>query len=247
MMLLLDVGNTSVKWVMLENTVMSPGGYFLYQDENFDVLAQAAWGELQAPGKIVVSNVAGSDLGEKLADWTQSHWGLTPVYARVADKAFGVSNAYARPTDLGVDRWAAMIGAHATTTGALCIIDCGTAVTLDFLAPGGIHKGGLILPGVAMLQRMLLNNTAGINLSNDPQFAAPFARGTADAVQGGALYTVAAAIDHIVVDMGVAAGTRPEVVITGGDAEQIQSLLSCSARHEPDLVLKGLAILAGDT
>jgi len=246
MMLLLDIGNTSVKWAILEDTAMSPSGCFLYQGEDLNALAQAAWGALQAPGKIVVSNVAGSDLGEKLAG-TQSRWGLTPVYVRVADKAFGVSNAYTRPTDLGVDRWAAMIGAHATTTGALCIIDCGTAVTLDFLAPGGIHKGGLILPGVAMLQHMLLNKTADINLSNDPQFAAPFARGTADAVQGGALYTVAAAIDHIVVDMGVAAGTRPEVMITGGDAEQIQSLLSCSARHEPDLVLKGLAILAGDT
>ena len=247
MMLLLDVGNTSVKWVILEDAVMSPGGCFQYQGEDFNALAQAAWGELQAPGKIVVSNVAGSDMGEKLADWARSHWGLTPVYVRVADKAFGVSNAYARPTDLGVDRWAAMIGAHASAAGALCIIDCGTAVTLDFLAAGGIHEGGLILPGVAMLQRMLLNNIADINLSNDPQFAAPFARGTADAVHGGAIYTVAAAIDHIVVDMGVAAGTRPEVIITGGDAEQIQPLLSCSARHEPDLVLKGLAILAGES
>ncbi len=94
-----------------------------------------------------------------------------------------------------------------------------------------------------MLERMLLNNTADIKLSNDSQFTSPFASGTGEAVHGGAIYMVAAAIDRIVADMGVAAGTRPEVVITGGDAGQIQSLLSASTRHEPQLVLNGLAIL----
>jgi type III pantothenate kinase len=245
MMLLLDIGNTSVKWAVRESGVMSPGGCFQHQGEDFKTLAQAAWGGLQVPEKIVVSNVAGSDMGDSLADWALNYWGLTPVFVRVTDKAFGVTNAYARPTDLGVDRWAALIGAHSSNSGALCIVDCGTAITLDFLAADGVHKGGVILPGVAMLERMLLKNTADISLSNDSQFAAPFATGTSDAVHGGATYMVAAAIDRIVTDMEVAAGTRPGVIITGGDAGRIQSLLSCSTRHAPDLVLKGLAILAG--
>ena len=247
MMLLLDIGNTSVKWAVQENGVMSPGGCFQHMGEDFRALAQAAWGDLQAPEKIVVSNVAGSDMGDSLADWVLNHWGLTPVFVRVADKAFGVTNAYARPVDLGVDRWAALIGAFSFASGALCIVDCGTAVTLDFLAADGVHRGGLILPGVDMLERMLLNNTADIKLSNDSQLSSPFASGTGEAVHGGAIYMVAAAIDRIVADMGVAAGTRPEVVITGGDAGQIQSLLSASTRHEPQLVLNGLAILAGES
>ena len=247
MMLLLDVGNSCVKWAVRENTEMSPVGCFQYQNKDFNALAQAAWGDLQAPEKIVVSNVAGSDMGNSLAGWTQEHWELAPVFVRVTDKAFGVTNAYARPVDLGVDRWAALIGAFSFASGALCIVDCGTAVTLDFLAADGVHRGGLILPGVDMLERMLLNNTADIKLSNDSQFTSPFASGTGEAVHGGAIYMVAAAIDRIVADMGVAAGTRPEVVITGGDAGQIQSLLSASTRHEPQLVLNGLAILAGES
>ena len=226
---------------------MSPGGCFRHQGEDFMALAQAAWSDLQAPERVVVSNVAGSDMGDRLTDWTLSHWGLTPVFVRVTDKAFGVTNAYARPTDLGVDRWAALIGAHSSSSGAVCIVDCGTAITLDFLTKDGIHNGGMILPGVDMLERMLLKNTADINVSNDPKFVTLFASGTGDAVHGGATYMVTAAIDRIVTDMGVAAGTRPEVIITGGDAEQIQSLLSTSTRHAPDLVLKGLAILAGES
>jgi len=229
MMLLLDVGNTSVKWAAREDAGMDPVGCFQYQNKDFNALAQAAWGDLQAPEKIVVSNVAGSDMGDRLAGWTLKHWGL------------------ARPVDLGVDRWAALIGAFSFASGALCIVDCGTAVTLDFLAADGVHRGGLIFPGVDMLERMLLNNTADIKLSNDSQFTSPFASGTGEAVHGGAIYMVAAAIDRIVADMGVAAGTRPEVVITGGDAGQIQSLLSASTRHEPQLVLNGLAILAGES
>jgi type III pantothenate kinase len=245
MMLLLDIGNTSVKWAIQVNGVMSPGGCFRHQGEDFNTLAQVAWGGLQAPEKIVVSNVAGRDMGDSLAGWAQNHWCTTPVFVRVTDQAFGVTNAYARPTDLGVDRWAALIGARSSCSGALCIVDCGTAVTLDFLAADGVHKGGVILPGVDMLERMLLKNTADINLSNVSQFAAPFASGTSDAVHSGATYMVTAAIDRIVTDMGVAAGVSPEVIITGGDAGKIQPLLSSSTRHDPDLVLKGLAILAG--
>ena len=247
MMLLLDVGNTSVKWAVRENAEMSPAGCFQHQNEDFRVLAQTAWASLPAPEKIMVSNVAGSDIGDRLTDWALNHWGLTPVFVRVTDKALGVTNAYARPADLGVDRWMALLGAHSSSSGALCIVDCGTAITLDFLAADGVHGGGLILPGVGMLERMLLDNTAGIKLSNNPQFATPFACGTDEAVHGGAIYMVAAAIDRIVADMGVESGTRPEVIITGGNAGQIQSLLSCSPRHEPSLVLKGLAIFAGET
>ena len=247
MKLLLDVGNSCVKWAVRENAEKGPVGYFQYQNEDFNTLAQAAWGDLQAPEKIVVSNVAGRDMGDSLAGWTLNHWGLAPVFVRVTDKAFGVTNAYARPADLGVDRWAALIGAFSFANGALCIVDCGTAVTLDFLDASGIHRGGLILPGVDMLERVLLNNTADIKLSDDSQFVTPFASGTGEAVHGGAIYMVAAAIDRIVSDMGVAAGTRPEVVITGGDAGQIQSLLPASTRHEPQLVLNGLAILAEES
>ena len=246
MMFLLDIGNTSVKWAVRESTEMSPAGCFQHQSEDFNVLAQTAWGSLPAPEKIVVSNVAGSDIGDSLTDWALNHWGLTPVFVRVTGKALGVTNAYARPTDLGVDRWMALVGAHSFSSGALCIVDCGTAVTLDFLAADGVHRGGLILPGVDMIERMLLNNTADIKLSDNPQFATPFASGTGEAVHGGAIYMVTATIDRIVADMGVESGPRPEVIITGGDAGQIQSLLSCSPRHEPALVLKGLAFFAGE-
>ncbi len=76
MMLLLDVGNTSVKWAAREDAGMDPVGCFQYQNKDFNALAQAAWGDLQAPEKIVVSNVAGSDMGDRLAGWTLKHWGL---------------------------------------------------------------------------------------------------------------------------------------------------------------------------
>ena len=247
MMLLLDVGNTTVKWIVREHQRMGVAGRFQHRGEDFSALALAAWRDLPAPEKIVVSNVAGSVIDATLSSWLQAHWGLEPVFVHAVEKASGVTNAYPRPADLGADRWAALIGAHASAAGAVCIVDCGTAVTLDFLAADGDHQGGVILPGVAMLERMLLNNTSDIRLSGGPQFARLFARGTGDAVHGGAVYMVTAAIDRIVADMGVAAGDRPEVIITGGDAGQIQSLLSCSTRHDPDLVLKGLAILAGES
>ena len=247
MMLLLDVGNTSVKWAARKQQRMVAAGRFRHRGDDFNTHALAAWRDLPAPDKIVVSNVAGTVMGDTLGRWVQAQWGLEPVFVRAVDKAFGVTNAYPRPADLGADRWAALIGAHASDGGAACIVDCGTAVTLDFIAANGKHLGGMILPGVAMLERMLLDDTSDIKLSGEPQVARLFARGTGDAVHGGAVYMLTAAIDRIVADMGEAAGDRPEVIITGGDAGQIQSLLTCSNRHDPDLVLKGLAILAGES
>ena len=245
-MLLLDVGNTSIKWAICEHQVMEATGRFQHQGGDFEMLAGAAWRDLQTPARVVVANVAGSVMQNTLSSWAQARWSLKPVYMSAADKVLGVTNAYLRPADLGVDRWAALIAAHASVSGAVCIVDCGTAVTVDFLAAGGDHRGGMILPGVAMLERMLLNNTADIKLSGGPQSAQLFSTGTAAAVHGGAVYMVTAAIERIIADIEVAAGTRLEVIITGGDAGQIQSLLTCSTRHDPDLVLKGLAMLAGE-
>ena len=155
-----------------------------------------------------------------------------------------MTNAYTLAGDLGVDRWAAIVGAHHGYPDAVCVVDCGTAITIDLVAASGEHCGGLILPGADMLQKSLLDNTAGIKSPDVLQPAVLLAHGTRDAVNSGVLYLAAAAIDRIVTEMGVAAGETTGVVITGGDAERILPLLEVAAHHEPDLVLQGLAILS---
>jgi type III pantothenate kinase len=244
MMLLLDAGNTSVKWGLCEGGNIAASGSFIHAGNNIDDLADQSWSALQTPAGIVIANVAGKELGRRLSGWIIKHWGITPVFVVATGQACGVTNAYTVPEHLGVDRWAALIGAR-QHGGAACIVDCGTAITLDMLGADGVHQGGLILPGVGMLQQMLLKNTALTNTSRTQEPAGLFAMGTADAINGGALYMAVAAIDRIVADMASAMDAHPDVVITGGDASRILTLLACPARHDPELVLKGLAMLAG--
>jgi type III pantothenate kinase len=245
MMLLLDAGNTSVKWGLCEGGNITAHGSFIYAENNFVDLADQSWSALQTPAGVVVANVAGKELGRRLSGWTIKHWGITPVFVVATGQACGVTNAYTVPEHLGVDRWAALIGARQHGGGAVCVVDCGTAITLDTLGADGVHQGGVILPGVEMLKQLLLKNTALTNTSRTQEPAGLFAMGTADAINGGALYMAVAAIDRIVADMASALDAHPDVVITGGDASRILTLLACPALHDPELVLKGLAMLAG--
>lgn len=246
MKLLLDAGNTSVKWGVCHAGVIEASSCFRHRGNDVQALATRSWSELQTPSAVYIASVAGEPLQQQLSDWIGVHWQIMPVFITATAAACGVSNAYSVPENLGVDRWAALVGAHHQAPGTTCIIDCGTAITLDLLDATGQHRGGLILPGAVMLQQMLLKNTA-INSESRPFTGASlFSSATEEAVNSGSLYMAAATIDRVVADMAAELDTRLQLVITGGDAGRIQTLLACSARHDPELVLKGLAILSGD-
>jgi type III pantothenate kinase len=246
MKLLIDVGNTAVKWGLCEAGVIVKSGRYMHRGSDIEVLAEQYWSELSVPAGICIANVAGEQLAQQLSGWIGTRWGITPVFITTTGQACGVTNAYAVPGSLGVDRWAALIGAHHHGDGATCIVDCGTAITLDMLAADGVHQGGLILPGIEMMKQMLLKNTAVENITTTEQAAKLFAMSTEDAVNSGALYMAVAAIDRTVGDMAAAPGIAMEVIITGGDASRIETLLAMPVRHDSELVLKGLAILAGE-
>ena len=246
MMLLLDVGNTSVKWGVSNARTIEASGCFVHRGNKINELADQSWAELQTPAGVCVANVAGEQLQQQLSDWISDRWGIVPEFMVTTAQACGVSNAYAVPEDLGIDRWAALVGAHHHIDGNTCIADCGTAITLDLLEATGRHRGGMILPGIEMLQQMLLKNTAMKSDSWSLDVATLFSMRTDDAVNSGSLYMAVATIDRVIADMAGELGAQPQVVITGGDAGRIQTLLACSVRHDPELVLKGLAMLAGE-
>ena len=248
-MMLLDVGNSTVKWALQKNGVLENGGQFFHPGEEFPGLAAREWGGLPDPAAIAVANVAGAGMEHTITGWTQAHWHITPCYIRVSDKAAGVTNGYAEPGDLGVDRWAAIVAAHNERDGSVCIIDCGTAITVDVVAASGAHRGGLIAPGIEMMKRSLLKDTSGIRLKRveDSQPAPLLARGTVDAVNSGAITMASAMIDRVMTDIVAECGENIEFLMTGGDAGRILSLLGRQPRHDPDLVLKGVAILARET
>jgi len=104
MMLLVDIGNTAVKWALHGSGDGVQGGRIVHHGHDMATAFSTAWGELPGPGRIVVANVAGDTVAASLADWTDMHWSLEPEFIRTEKAAGGVSNAYDIASDLGVDR-----------------------------------------------------------------------------------------------------------------------------------------------
>src|SRR5690606_41073244 len=123
-----------------------------------------------------------------------------------------------------VDRWVAMIGAYAEFRSALCVVDAGTAVTIDAVDRVGAHLGGMIVPGLSMMANALHVNTSEIPLAKRNPAAMTdamnaFANTTEGAVQNGALTAVSGAVERSFRLMR-AAGFRPKVVLTGRHASR---------------------------
>lgn len=246
--LLLDSGNTRLKWAWLTTAGLEQPGSAAQAGLDLHAHAQSVWSAFAVPTRIIVSNVTGDEFAARLSACTQQLWKLEPEFVHAQPRAFGVTNAYADPGTLGADRWVALIAAHRHTPGAVCVVDCGTAVTIDTLTAGGNHSGGVILPGLRLMQRALFEHTQKI-ISDDMNQAThpltPFTRSTHAAVQNGTLYALTGAIEHATADAEAALDTTVTRIITGGDAARVLPHLAARYRHTPDLVLQGLAVIAG--
>ncbi len=247
MILLLDAGNSRLKWAVLRNGQFEHGGAIAQSGSAIKEFASATWGDLDAPDAVMVANVAGEPLRRALNSWVKRHWKLTPDYLVATAEQFGVLNAYAEPERLGIDRWLALLAARELHDGPLCVIDCGTALTIDVLAQDNRHLGGLIVPGIQLMRDALAGRSEIIRLQIEqatPQQVTLLGTDTGSAVSGGTLYAVVALIDRILADLRSEFGSQLHCILTGGDVPQLQSILSQSTQFEADLVLLGLARIA---
>ncbi len=243
--LLFDVGNTRVKWGALKTDRIVRSGSI-----DRDKLKQQGFAALttRLPAivdYVLVSNVAGAAFATRLAGVIGMHCDTDVHFARSEKEACGVKNAYRQPRRLGVDRWVALLGARAETRAAVCVVDAGTAVTIDAMDKTGQHLGGQIIPGPRLMTAVLSKETNDIGLPTgtvrDPgPGMGLFATNTGAAVQSGTLSAVCGAIERAAKTMR-SAGLRPKIVLTGGDASRILKQLDGNVLHRPHLVLQGLA------
>lgn len=240
--LLVDIGNTLIKWGVGLHDELLPGAPFASVDADFS----QAWDELPTPATVWVSNVAGPAVAGNLRDWLIRRWGLNAHFARSELQAYGVVNGYDEPARLGVDRWVALIGARRRDHGALCVADCGTAITVDVLNEAGEHLGGVIAPGLALMNDALSKGTHGLwHIAPQADFA--LGRETSAAISAGLLAAAAGVIERTRVEATRLLGRSPHLILTGGDGAALAGVLSGPLDHAPDLILEGLYAMALET
>ncbi|NNF51035.1 MAG: type III pantothenate kinase [Gammaproteobacteria bacterium] len=198
--------------------------------------------ELSREG-VFVASVAGPGAEQVFEAWLLKRGHDRPVFLKSSAEACGVRNAYSRPESLGIDRWCAMIAARKLHQRPLCIVDAGTAVTVDWVDKDGLHRGGMIMPGPNLQADSLFSNTRHLHESS----AAPsrmFADNTSEGIAAGVCNACSALVDRACCVIEASGEGAPTLVLTGGESSRILPLLARHAEVHDDLVLRGVALLA---
>ena len=244
MKLLLDMGNSRLKWALQARpSAWLANGAVDWREADVPAQLASAWTSLPLPDDVVAASVVDSVREAEVADVVERVFARSPYWLRTPASAAGVSNAYVEPQRLGVDRFLAMVAALHDGLAPCVIAGAGTALTLDALATDGQHLGGLIAPGPLLMQQSLLTATARVRPER-PGDIVELADNTADAVASGCWLAAAASIDRFVARMASRFDRPAALILGGGGAVRLAPLLSSPVRLSEDSVLRGLAVWA---
>lgn len=233
--LLLDAGNTRLKWALVEDGVWHAKGSAAYTD-------LASLEQWVKPGtRCYIASVARAQHEEQVRKLL-GPFAITPIWLVAEARFSDVSNSYAHPQQLGVDRWMGLIAARQRTRKPALVVSAGTAMTVDALAADGTFMGGLIVPGVAMMQQALQQGTARVTEVRGHWQAFPLS--TQDAVESGIVAALCGAVQLQHARMAAMMGEMPHCLLTGGDAEKLLPHLSMDVAQAPALVLEGMDCVA---
>lgn len=233
MILEIDAGNTFIKWRCRRagDTILARGRWLTAE------FSEACLGDCpQNPQQVWASSVAGPGFEQRLSAAVASCWQVPVRFARTAAATAGVRNSYADPSRMGVDRWLVMLAAWQRHRAPCCIVDCGSAITVDLLDARGWHEGGYILPGLRLMRQVLEGATAGVQVDREiSEFDLSPGRDTSSAVVQGTNMAFAA-LAHWLEDRSA----NRHLLVTGGDGQLFHQLAGAQGEYVPDLVLDGL-------
>ncbi len=253
MLLLIDAGNTRIKWALTTTATYAGTGFdaeTLGKWASSGVVERDALGQLievwrgRHVARVVLSNVAGEGMREQLDLLLLRAFGARPIaieWFRPAPALAGVRNDYRNPLQLGADRFASAIGAHALYPGeALIVATCGTATTVDAITPEGVFLGGMILPGLGLMASSLAKNTAQLpQVGSRIDIVTPFADNTHDAIISGCVAAQTGAIRQALAAHAVRYG-EVRCILSGGAGSMLAPHIGHPTVQIDNLVLLGL-------
>jgi len=254
--LLVDAGNSRVKWALAENRRILTEGVFVHGEESAQRPRLAT---LARPASAWVSNVAGPEAADRITALIETVWpGLECRWVRAQAEQAGITNGYTEASQLGSDRWCGMIGARAAYPGEhLLIATLGTATTVEALHADGRFIGGLIAPGWSLMMQSLGQHTAQLpsldaaearqilqGAGAGEHIGSTFACDTRSSLSEGCRIAQAAFIERAWQDATATFGSAARCVLSGGAADAVSATLRVPFTRHEGLVLAGLAWLA---
>ena len=248
MKLVVDVGNSRVKWALAEGRRLSAHGAAAYSADAFRAALEQAWSTLPRPDAVFVASVVGAEWNEAVGDLAAVLWKSQPVFLQSEATAGALTNAYKDCRRLGIDRWAAMVGALSRYRPPLCVLDVGTAATVDVIDGHSRHRGGYIIPGPRAAGLWLRETAPGLsetklNMPTD-NHTTEFGLSTPECIANGYAAMLTGFIRQAVEQARSAVGGEIKLIVTGGGAAAAASLLPADYLYDEHLVLRGIACLA---
>ena len=238
MILLIDIGNTRLKWALEKEGLLGESQAIFHQKKSFTSQLKKEWGSLPRPNAIGISCVSSNKIKARVIAIAKEYWNEVEIIVATSSKhAFGVTNNYLHPHKLGVDRWLCLISSYYYYQQAVWVIDCGTAVTIDLINESGQHQGGVISAGLQLMKTALSTQTDGLRFI-DKNYPLGLSNQTDKAIFSGTLYAIIGLIEQLLVQYP----DKPMLILTGGDAKTVAKNLLHPTHIEPNLVLKGLAL-----
>lgn len=248
----IDLGNTRIKWrIRQEDDVLSSG---------FEKSASIKEGRLDSAFSVLLNqpsaalieaiNISSvvSACHQALDEWFRQVFSIQPSFAYVERQKAGVINGYTEVSQMGVDRWLGILAANQHYSAASIVVDAGSAITVDLIEVGGVHKGGYIVPGLVTMVNSLFSKTDQVKVQVD-DFPNSLLLGetTKAAVLSGVGHMVVGLIKQTLGNMNNRTSLT-KVFLTGGDAATIHLWLKAADINQvelelvPDLVLDGLKL-----
>jgi type III pantothenate kinase len=234
--LLVDIGNTRLKWRLQEGGAVHCSGAMLVGDLS---LAQLQASLPEPASGIYWASVAADEKGASIEAWARQ--GGMPCQ-QITTSAYwqGLTNGYLQTQQLGVDRWLAMVAARQHTQSAVCVVDCGSAITFDYVSAQGFHEGSYIAAGSRLMSQSLVRDTAQISFAQQVVEDVLPGTSTAQAVLAGCYQMAHYGTCGLVRN---AQDRGYEILLCGGDGLAIANELGLT--YVEELVLEGLAKVVG--
>lgn len=233
--ILIDAGNTRLKWAVIEAGTWHSHGHADYTD------LTSLHKQLQPGSACHIASVASKQHEEQIAA-SLAPFLIEPEWMKSTAQFADLKNGYAEPQQLGVDRWMGLIAARRRSKRAVLVVSMGTAMTVDAISAEGNYLGGLIVPGLHLMRQGLLQGTACV--TEGAGSFKPFPLNTADGVESGIMSALCGAIDRQCAHIAAITGVEPVCFMTGGDAAQVASHLTLTIESVPLLILEGIAAVA---
>jgi len=197
----------------------------------------------EALRRIRVASVLGAERSQRFAGDAFERWGIAVEFARSCASVGELTNGYAAPETLGVDRWLALLAAYHRWRTAVLVIDLGTAVTLDYVDQQGGHLGGYIVPGSHLMRSTLVKDTADIDVRGSTTADTLLPGGsTAEAVSRGTLLALKHLVEGEIRTFSSKFPNGCVSVLCGGGSAALAPHIQADFVVLPDLVLDGLSV-----